>query len=261
MLKRIITGLFTLGFIAATFPTLPVSADPVAPIEIDNILDLCLYAHSNGHWFNNANDCSIYTSTQTSVIMDNRPLEINDPVILNNLDITFVLSNLQIYLKGNGSLTINGGHYTSPSCVLWMMYNNRKTPAAFDRRITINSGIFTATSTNTTSDIPASPVCLNATDAIEPELAETLINDYLPDGKIFQEVSQTRQTLHIAKGTAHTSKDSSQIDDIYYLDVHSVAVVDAPTNLEPTPTEPEEPTPAPEPESPLLPKAPNTGRK
>ena len=267
MLKQLITGLFALGFVAATFPAPAVTATTTNPLEFDNILDLCLYVQSNGHWFNDANDCSIYSNTQTSVVMDYRLLEIDDPIIFKNLDITFTRSNNPFTFRGNGSLTINGGHYSSPSCVLWLNYNNSVAPAFFSNHITINSGTFTATSGNTTSDTPASPVCLAPYVPVAATDVESVINSYLPAGKIFQEVSTARRTLRTQSGTAHADKTYSNTDGIQYFNARSVAVVDGviPTPTpEPTPETPEpQPTPTEEntPETPIIPKAPNTGRK
>ncbi|MBR3595143.1 hypothetical protein IKL45_02825 [Candidatus Saccharibacteria bacterium] len=266
MLKQLFAGLFALALTAATLPVSTVSATP-ATYEFNNILDLCLYVQSNGHWFNDANDCSIYANTQTSVVMDYRLLEIDDPVVFNNLDITFTRPNNPFSFRNSGSLTINGGYYSSPSCVLWMNYDNRYTPATFTNRIIINSGIFTANSTSTSSDAPASPVCLISPIPVDASRIDAVINSYLPAGKTFQEVSTTRRTLRANSGTAHVDKTYSNVEGIQYLSSRSVAVVDGPVTPapepEPAPETPETPedTPSETPATPVIPKAPNTGRK
>lgn len=270
MLKQLITGLFALGFVATTFPAPTVTATAANPLEFDNILDLCLYVQSSGTRFNDAGDCSIYSSTQTSVTMDYRPLTISDPIIFKDLDITFTVPNNPFNFRGNGSLTINGGHYSSPSCVLWMIYDNTSTPATFYNHITINAGTFTATSSNATSDTPASPVCLISFAPVDADDIDAVIDSYLPAGKQFQEVSTTRRALRAQSGTAHIHKLATTTDDILYLDARTIAVVDSPVTPTPTPTptpetpetpeSPETPTES-TPATPVIPKAPNTGRK
>ncbi len=265
MLKQFLTGLFAASLAVVSVPVFS-HATPTTPLEFDNILDLCLYVQSNGHWFNDANDCTIYSKTQTSVVMDYRLLEIDDPITFKNLDITFTRPNGVFTFRNNGSLTIDGGTYSSPSCVLLLVYDNRLSPATFSNRITINSGTFTATSTNATSDAPASPVCLLPYAPVANDDVESIVNSYLPAGKMFQEVVSTTRTLQAQNGTVHVDKLYSNSDDVHYLNTRSVAVVDRPVvptpEPEPTPETPEtsdEPVVEETPTS-IIPKAPNTGR-
>lgn len=262
MLKNLFTGLFAASLAVASVPVFSY-ATPTTPLEFDNILDLCLYVQSNGHWFNDANDCTIYSKTQTSVIMDYRLLEIDDPIIFKNLDITFTRSNNPFIFRNNGSLTINGGTYSSPSCVLLLNYNNNLSPATFSDHIAINSGTFIATSTSTTNDAPASPVCLLPYTPVNNDDVESVVNSYLPAGKMFQEVATVTRTLRTGNGTVHVDKLYENTESIQYINARTVAVVDRPVVPAPesTPKTPEEPTSNNPTTTPIIPKAPNTGRQ
>ncbi len=274
MLKQLIAGFLALGITVATLPVANTNRVTATSLEFDNILDLCLYVQSNGHWFNNANDCSIYTKDQTSVVMDYRNLEIDDPIVFKNLDITFTRPNNPFIFRNNGSLTINGGTYTSPNCVIWIQYDNSVEPARYvSTPITINAGTFVASVETEYSAEAPSPVCIIPYSYVTLEEAKTAIANFLPAGKRFVDVApKLRSTktnsvndglVPAESGYAHISKDGETRDEIKYLKTTTVTVVDVPAP-EPTPEEPETPT---EPESstetpktPVLPKAPNTGR-
>ncbi|MBR2586817.1 hypothetical protein IKE71_00365 [Candidatus Saccharibacteria bacterium] len=259
MLKQLLLGSLATLLAISTLPLTPAVASE--PLIIDNILDLCLNVQSHGSWFNDANDCSIYSKTQTSVVMDNRLLYIHEPIVLKDLDITFVRKNLPFVFLGDGSLAIDGGHYTSPSCVLWMILDHNESTPVFYNRITVNSGVFTATSENTTSDTPASPVCLIAYDYDDEQNDyREIIESYLPDGKMFVEQETSTKSLRTASGFAHISKDYKTIDGIRYLTTRSVAVVDRPTEPTPDPETTKTPEIVETPETSALPKAPKTGR-
>ena len=280
MLKKLFVGLFAIILATAGLNTQFASATD-SNIVIDNILDLCTYMRSYNYSLDDSRTCDAYTSDQTTVTLT-RPIYIRDNVTLKNLDITFARASAQMYIY-EGSLTIDGGHYASPNCVVWIQYRNVENPGYYVpiTTIKINSGVFEATLTTKNSEEAPSPICLlthfplSDTDPTPQEL----IANYLPAGRKFVNLETRTLTTEIpvTEGTVHISKDQTELTDVEYLITTKVVVVEDEGLGEETEEEPEEedediPEEEPEevveevetPEEPApeeLPKAPDTGTK
>lgn len=273
MLKQISAGLFTLAFAVTNFSNLsgtPAQATTNQPLVIDNVLDLCQNILSHGYSFNPTNDCTIYSKTQTSATID-RALYISDNLTLQNLNLTFTKPNAVFFMRDGAQLIIDGGHYTSPNCIVWIQYNNRTTPATYvpDTTFTINSGVFEATVETANSAAAPSPVCLLSFNPVTPTDAETIIANYLPAGRRFVNVTTNLRSasdpIAVATGSTFINKDPDEATPVSYLQTTIVSVIADDGQGGTEPEEPEEPTEPEQPENPTepetsTPKAPNTGR-
>lgn len=270
MLKQLSAGLFALALAASNFSHLagtPAQAITGQPLVIDNVLDLCKNIQSHGYSFNSANDCTIYSNTQTTATID-RTLRISEDLVLKNLNLTFTRPNAVFHMENGAQLTIDGGHYTSPNCIVWIQYDNRTTPDTYvpTTTFTINSGVFEATVETANSADAPSPVCLLSFDPVTPTEAEAIIANYLPAGRHFVDISTSSRTianpssLTATSGYAHINKDAGEQTPITYLNTTIVAVVsdEGQGGTEPEkPAEPETPAET----TPTVPKTPNTGRR
>lgn len=280
MFKKLFTGFFTLALATAGVSYL-VSSNANAidePIVIDNVLSLCNAVTENGFWFDDSGTCDAYSSDQISALIDRR-IYVRGNWILKDLDLTFTISNSPFYIS-SGSLTIEGGHYTSPSCVIWIQYDE----GIYDpmTSVVINSGVFEASVETTYSADSPSPVCLITRENVTPEESQAIIAGYLPAGKKFVDIAPRLRMRSKAKaasdetvsesaieadsGYAHVDKDGSNRTEVKYLKTTLVEVVGEPIpEPEDEPEEPVEPgmgsveEPEETPETSSLPKAPNTG--
>ncbi|MBR2695544.1 hypothetical protein IKE86_01360 [Candidatus Saccharibacteria bacterium] len=273
MLKNFISGFFALTMLAAIVPVQPVSANgSAAPIVIDNVLDLCQNLLNHGDWLDDSGTCDAFTSTQTAATIV-RLIYIRDDIILKNLNLTFLRPNSPFIIRDGGRLTIDGGHYTSPNCVVWIQYDNNSTPGYYvpTTTIQINSGVFEATVETMYSAEAPSPVCVSSRYPLTAAETASVINNYLPTGRRFVDVAPRLRTLQNSNavsneipsddGFAHTDKVEENRETIKYLKTTMVAVVgdEGQGGEEPVSEEPETPEPA-KTEEPtvIIPKAPNT---
>lgn len=275
MLKQLTTSLFALGLSVASVPFMPATATST-PIVIDNVLALCQNLLSHGSGLDESGTCDAYSGTQTSATI-NRIVHVYDDLVLQNLDLTFTRANA-VFLMHGGRLTIDGGHYASPNCVVWIQYDNLNLPAHYvdTTTFTINSGVFEATVATTNSADSPSPVCVISPLPLTSTETQTVIAGYLPAGRRFvnmapslrttKTATPTNDTIEADDGYAHISKDADEKTGVKYLKTTKVAVVgDDGQGGEPetpeTPGTPETPeTPDTPSETPVIPKAPNTGR-
>ncbi len=267
MNKRLFSGFFALAFAAASIPVLTGSNASATdePIIIDNILDLCHKVQESGSWFDDSGTCDAYTSNQTSAVLDYRRIIVTGNWVLKNLNLTFTQPNSPFYII-SGSLTIEGGHYTSPNCVVWIQYRDGEyVPSS---SVTINSGVFEASLESKYSYESPSPVCVISREYLSAEEAAEVAANYLPKGKRFSDITLRQSSASVEKlqaeeGLVHISKEEKETEIVKYLKTTIVEVVDSPVEEEPEvePT-PEETEPEPEEsseETPFIPKAPNTG--
>ena len=276
MLKNLFTGVFALALATASVPVTSnqaVNANGTAPLVIDNFLSLCQAVIANGDWLDDSGTCDAYTSTQTAATLI-RYIYVTGDWILKDLDLTFIRTGTPFIIR-SGSLTIDGGHYTSPNCVVWIQYRDGEYIP--DTKVTINSGTFEATVTTTYSDESPSPVCLATPYSVTAAEAQRIIDGYLPAGKKFvnlttqlRTVSTTPATNSIENGTGYVriDKNPENRNEVKYLKTTRVAVIgeepestpEEPTTTE-EPTTPTEPETTPEIPSIIIPKAPATGRQ
>lgn len=278
MLKKFFAGLFTLAVTTASLAGQSTLATDAGAIIIDNTLALCEYVQTyHNQLTDETTDCSAYSATDTATTIT-RPLYIFDHVVFKNLDLIFT-SSASPFIIRSGSLTIDGGHYTSPSCVVWIQYRNDSTPAYYvpSTTVTINSGVFEATVSTAYSTEAPSPVCVVSPVALTAEETQTVMNNYLPTGRRYVNLAPVRLMamrstpatgIPSASGYAHIDKDGDIRTPIEYLQTTLIAVVGDEGSGEPepetqpaepeTPTTPETPT---EPATTVIPKAPNTGRR
>ena len=273
MLKNLFTGVFAFALATASVPVISnqtVSANGATPLVIDNILSLCQAVMAGGNWLDDSGTCDAYASTQTAATLT-RYIYVTGDWIFKDLDLTFTRSNTPFVIS-DGSLTVDGGHYTSPSCVVWIQYRDGYYVPLTS--VTINSGIFEATVSTTKSADSPSPVCLITPSTVTTTEAQRIINNYLPAGKKFVNLATRLRTTSTAStaspietdtGYAHIHKDPNELDEVKYLKTTRVAVIDE--EPESTPETPEEPTTPTEPEttpetpSIIIPKASATGRQ
>ncbi len=275
MLKRFFCTLFAI--IVLTFGTTnrPASATD-GSIIIDNILDLCQNMLAHGYSLDNTRTCDAYSRAQTSVSNIDKIIYISDNVVLKNLDLTFTFSYTPFIINEGGSLTIDGGHYSSPSCVIWIQYDNGVNPGYYvpSTSITINSGVFEASLLNRESAEAPSPVCLISRYKLTTEEAATVIANYLPTNHRFINLGtrSAEDAISVSEGDAHISKSYEVTDTVDYLQTTAVAVVEdeglgSEDLVEEEPAEPQSPDKYEEKEEDSedyqdainLPKAPNSG--
>ncbi|MBR3320219.1 hypothetical protein IKG20_02850 [Candidatus Saccharibacteria bacterium] len=272
MLKRFFSGLLISATAFACFSLAPASATN-KPIIINNVLELCQAVMADGFWLDRSGTCDAYSDSQTSATID-RSIYTTSNLVLKDLNLTFTHSKSPFIIRSGGSITIDGGFYSSSNCVIWIQYYNDSNPAYYvpNTSIIINSGTFEASVTTKNSADSPSPVCLITSTPVTTDEAQKIIAGYLPAGKKFVNVASslraTRATtddIEIESGYAHVNKNEDVRDEVKYIKSTRVAVI-GDTIPEPGPEPETEPEPVPEEseeesEEKTLPKAPRTGVK
>ena len=274
MFKRLFCALFATVLVA--LGTINHSASAVSGENIiDNLYDLCQSMLIHGYSLDGSGTCDAYSRTQTSATNLEKRIYIWDNIVLKNLDLSFTYSYSPFIIYNGGSLTIDGGHYSSPSCVVWIQYDNSINPGVYEpsTSITINSGVFEASLSSQESIDSPSPVCLISMNRLTTEEAENAIANYLPAGRRFINLGtrSANSDIPVSEGGAHISKSYEIIDSIEYLQTTAVAVIEdeglgGETEPEVKPTEVGEESEQEEteddiakPEEAVVPKAPNSG--
>ncbi|MBR3131531.1 hypothetical protein IKG31_03070 [Candidatus Saccharibacteria bacterium] len=199
-------------------------------IVIDNLLDLCQSMLVHGYSLDGTGTCNAYSRSQTSATNIYSRIYVWDNIVLKNLDLSFAFPYSPFIIYDGGSLTIDGGHYSSPSCVIWIQYDNETNPGYFvpSSSIAINSGVFEANlSSHEGADVP-SPVCLISRNRLTTEEAEVVIASYLPIGRHFVDLGtrSVSENIDVSEGNAHLSKSYDETDAVDYLQTTIVAVVE-----------------------------------
>jgi len=236
MLKKLALPLIATTIFLLSIISKPVNATSLSEhIVIDSVLDLCEISLNHGYWINDEGNCNDYSVGQRDATL-NRAIYIEDNVVLKDLNLTFKKPNAVFYIMENGKLTIDGGHYTSPSCIIYIQYNNLEPTTYYVPKTTfaIDSGIFEATAEILESEESPSPVCVISPIRLTEQEARTVISDYLPTGRHFVNMEQTRRTLSgeteyetisIEDGFVHIQKNLREKDEIKYLSTKIVEVV------------------------------------
>ncbi len=239
MLRKVLLLLAIVAILVLSI--IPKSAEATIsgePIIIDNVLDLCKITLSHGHWINDEGNCDKYLATQTSATL-NRIIYIEDDIILKDLDLTFKTANAVFLMRGSGKLTIEGGHYASPNCIIYIQYKNTDIPFYYVpiTTFTINSGVFEATVETSDSEDAPSPVCVKSTNKMTEAETRAVIDGYLPKGRHFVDMGATTKSrdidemmdsaeIPIEEGQIHIQKDRREKDEAKYLKTKIVEVVD-----------------------------------
>lgn len=240
-MKQIVSIIFSfvLSFFCAFVASAPANATQK---EITSILELCETMKESGSWLTDDGSCEGFTYTQTDYIL-NREIFLDDEFTLGDLNITFKGRTTPINIKSNGNLTINGGHYTSPHCFIWIQYNPET--GTYDKitDMNVNAGTFEADLSKENSLYAPSPVCVMDRENMTIKEAKEAIKNYLPEGYHFYdpETGKSFQNLEdadILKGEANIDKDPAELTSTWYLKARIVTVV--PDEDEPI-TDPEEP--------------------
>lgn len=209
----------------ALFLTAPSRAESK---EVTTILELCSSFDSNGVWLNEKGTCDDYTDSQTA-LETNRYLEFKESLTLKDVDIEYNGQGAPILVRGNSSVTINGGTYSSPNCFIWIQYDPSTKQYADGTSTVIDAGTFEATLSTASSKYAPSPVCVVDNWQMTLKDAKDAILNYLPKGYHFYDIEtgisfETIPDEYILKGSVNADKNPDIFDSVWYLKSRIIAV-------------------------------------